>query len=41
MKSFLIACVVAVVLAIGAALVLSAVQMPAGEAFISPSSVRI
>ena len=41
MKSFLVACVAAIVIAICFAVVLNVVQMPANEAYTSPSSVRI
>jgi hypothetical protein len=41
MRSFLIACVAAVVLALGAVVMLDSVQKPAERAFVSPSGVRI
>jgi hypothetical protein len=41
MRNFIVACVIAVVIAIGAAVVLNVVQMPVSEAFMSPSSTRI
>jgi hypothetical protein len=41
MQSFIAACVVAVVLAIGAAYVLDRYQAPAEQAFASPTGVRI
>jgi hypothetical protein len=41
MKAFLSACVVIVVIAVGAAVVLDKINKPADEAFASPSSVRI
>ena len=41
MKSFVVACIAAIGIAIVAAIVLGAVQMPAGEAYTSASSVRI
>ena len=41
MKNFVIACVAAIVIAIGAALVLNLIQLPSGEAYTSASSVRI
>lgn len=41
MKSFVIACIAAIGIAIVAAIVLGIVQMPVNEAFMSPSSVRI
>jgi hypothetical protein len=41
MPSFITACVVAIVLAVGAAIVLDRVQEPATQAYASPSGVRI
>lgn len=41
MRSFIAACIVAIVIAIVGALVLNAVQKPAEVAFSSASSVRI
>jgi ABC-type uncharacterized transport system permease subunit len=41
MKSFIIACVAALVIAICGALVLNAIQEPSSEAYTSASSVRI
>jgi hypothetical protein len=41
MKSFLAACVVAVVLAVGAAFVLSSVNESATDAFTSPTGARV
>ena len=41
MRIFIFACVAALVIAIGAYVVLSQFQMPVGEAFMSPSSTRI
>jgi len=41
MKTFVVACIAAVGIAIVAAVVLSVVQKPAGEAFVSSTSVRI
>ena len=41
MRSFLISCLVAVVLAGGAAIVLNMVQKPADAAFHSPTGVRL
>ncbi|MGH6767415.1 MAG: hypothetical protein ACRECO_00170 [Xanthobacteraceae bacterium] len=41
MRSFLVSCVVAVVIAVGAAAVLSYVQKPSEMAFVSPTGVRI
>jgi hypothetical protein len=41
MRSFLVSCLVAVVIAVGAAAVLSYVQKPSEMAFVSPASVRM
>lgn len=41
MKSFIIACVAALVIAIGGYFVLSAYQEPVAVAFASPTGVRI
>ena len=41
MRSFLVSCAAAVVIALGAALVLSQVQKPVEQAFQSPTGVRI
>jgi len=41
MRSFIVACVVAVVVAAGAAWVLEGVQKPAENAYASPSGTRI
>ena len=41
MNSFIAACVVALVLAIGAAFVLEGIQKPADHAYASPSGTRI
>ena len=41
MSSFLTACLVAIVLAVGGALVLESVQKPAEHAYASPSGTRI
>lgn len=41
MKDFIIACVAAIVIAIGAAFVLNLIQQPASDAYVSGSSVRI
>ena len=41
MRSFLISCLVAVVLAGGAAIVLNLVQQSAGSAFASPTAVQL
>jgi hypothetical protein len=41
MKSFLVACVAIVVIAVGASYVLARYQEPVSEAYSSPSSVRI
>jgi len=41
MKTFIIACVVAVAIAVVSALILNGIQMPVGEAFMSGTSVRI
>jgi hypothetical protein len=41
MRSFLVSCLAAVVLAVGAAAVLNSVQKPAERAFASPTGVRI
>ena len=41
MQNFIIACIAAIVIAIGAAFVLNQIQQPASEAYVSGSSVRI
>ena len=41
MKNFITACIIAIVIAVGAAIVLNFVQAPVGEAYMSPTSVRI
>jgi hypothetical protein len=41
MKSFLVACIAAIVIAICFAAVLSVVQQPVNDAYSSPTSVRI
>jgi hypothetical protein len=41
MQSFLAACVIAVVVALGAALILNHYNKPADEAYASPTSVRL
>ena len=41
MKSFLIACVAAIVIAVIGGVVLSGVQEPADKAFSSPTGVRL
>jgi len=41
MKAFLSACIVIVVIAVGAAIVLDKINKPADEAFASSPSVRI
>jgi len=41
MKSFLVACIAIIVIAVGAAFVLDKYQEPADVAFAMPSSVRI
>jgi hypothetical protein len=41
MRSFLVSCAAAVVIALGAALVLNHIQTPVEQAFHSPSGVRI
>ena len=41
MKSFISACVVAVVLAVGAALILNSVNESATEAYSSPTGARV
>jgi hypothetical protein len=41
MKSFLIACVAALVIAIGAGIVLNGTQMQSEHAFTSPTGVRL
>ena len=41
MKSFLVACIAIIVIAVGASYVLNHYQEPVSEAFASPSSVRI
>ena len=41
MKTFVIACVAAIVIAIGGAIVLNVVQMPVSEAYMSSTGVRI
>ena len=41
MRTFIIACVAAVVIAIVGGVVLSKYQEPVDEAFVSPSSVRL
>ena len=41
MKTFIIACVAAIAIAIVAALVLNGVQMPVSEAYMSSTGVRI
>ena len=41
MKTFLIACVTAIVIAVIGGVVLNGIQEPVGEAFSSPTSVRL
>ncbi len=41
MQSFLASCIVAVVIAVGAVIVLNKVQEPVESAFTSPTGVRI
>jgi hypothetical protein len=41
MKAFVAACIVIVVIAVGASFVLDAFQEPAQQAFASPTGVRI
>ena len=41
MKTFITACIVAIVIAIGGAIVLNLVQEPVSEAYMSPTGVRI
>ena len=41
MRSFLVSCLAAVVLALGAALVLNTIQTPADDAFRSATGVRL
>lgn len=41
MRSFIVACVAALVIAIGAYYVLNKYQEPVSDAFMSPSSTRI
>ena len=41
MKTFVVACVAAIVIAIGAAIVLNVLQMPVSEAYISSTGARI
>jgi len=41
MRSFLISCAAAIVIALGAALVLDRVQKPADTAFTSPTGVEL
>jgi hypothetical protein len=41
MKTFITACIIAVVIAVGAAIVLNFVQAPASEAYMSSTGVRI
>jgi hypothetical protein len=41
MRSFISACVVAIVIAVGAVFVLNSVQEPVAEAFSSPTTVRL
>ena len=41
MKTFITACIVAIVIAIGSAVVLNYVQAPASDAYMSPTGVRI
>ena len=41
MKTFVIACVIAIIIAIGGAIVLNFVQEPTSEAYMSSTGVRI
>ncbi len=41
MRAFIVSCVVAAILAAGAAVILDKFQEPAAQAFVSPTSVRI
>lgn len=41
MKTFVTACIIAIVIAIGGAIVLNLVQEPTSEAFMSSTGVRI
>jgi hypothetical protein len=41
MKTFITACIIAVVIAVGAAIVLNFVQEPVSEAYMSSTGVRI
>lgn len=41
MKTFVTACIIAIVIAIGGAIVLNYVQEPTSEAFMSSTGVRI
>ena len=41
MKNFITACIIAIVIAIGGAVVLNFMQAPVSEAYMSPTGVRI
>ena len=41
MRTFVVACILAIVVAVGAAVVLEKYQQPADHAFASPSGARI